>query len=65
MRVLVFECDISIGFAQKVPVRLFDFWNIFDKGLYGLQFFGYSIYQERNYWDFFELVIPLNYNSYY
>ena len=23
-----------IGFIEKVPVRQFDFWNVFNKGLY-------------------------------
>ena len=35
------------GFAQKVPVmRQFDFWNVFNKDLYGVQFPEYSSYQE-------------------
>ena len=31
---------------QKVPARQFDFWNFFNKGLYGVQFFEYSSYQK-------------------
>ena len=27
-----------VGFPQKVQVRQFDLWHVFNKGLYGLQF---------------------------
>ena len=36
MRVRVIECDLFINFAQKGTVRWYDFWNIFNKGLYGV-----------------------------
>ena len=38
--------SISIGFTQKGKVRWLDFWNVFNKGLHGVQFFEYSSYQE-------------------
>ena len=39
MRVQRIEYEISIGFAQKGPTREFGFWNVFNKGLYGVRFF--------------------------
>ena len=35
MKVKIIEC---IGFAQGT-VRQFDFWNVFNKGLYGVHIF--------------------------
>ena len=40
------EYIVSIGFAQKGPVKEFDFWNVFGEGFEGIQFFECSSYQE-------------------
>ena len=46
MRVRVMEYIVSIGFAQKGPVKEFDFWNVFGEGFEGIRFFECSSYQE-------------------
>ena len=46
MRVQDIEYEISIGFSLKGPTREFDFCNVFNKSLHGLQFYECSSYQD-------------------
>ena len=52
-----YQIWISVGFAQKGPVREFNFWNIINKGLCGVQFFEWSSNREAtvfiNFQNFF------------
>ena len=40
------DFELSNGILLRRPVRYFDFWNVLNEGLHGVQFFEYA-----NYWE--------------
>ena len=38
------DFELSNGILLRRPVRYFDFWNVLNEGLHGVQFFEYANY---------------------